>query len=296
MLMAGATGADLFHMASRTKQKEEARARRLAEEQARAEQARRNRRLQMLGGVVILAIVVVVVAVIVSSGGGNESHAPKIPTTAKTRAQKHAQQAALQKAIKQDAPVFALLSGIPQHGNTLGSPTAKVTVVEYGDLQCPICRDFTLSSEHDLIKNDVRAGKVKLVYKSLETATGGAPDPKIFGPQQAAAYAAGLQNHAWDYIELFYHQQGAEGTGYVNQGFLDNLAKQIKPLNFSQWQSDSKSSALLAQVKAEGQDAAAKGFNATPTIIVSGPKGQATPVVGNPQSFSQLETLINEVQ
>jgi protein-disulfide isomerase len=283
-------------MASRTKQKEEARARRLAEEQARAERTRRNRRLQTVGGVVILAIVAVVVAVILGSSGGNSSHAPKIAPVGNSTASKIKHAAAIAAARKKDAPVFALLNGIPQHGATLGSPTAKVTVVEYGDLECPICRDFAVSSENDLIKSEVRTGQVKLVYKSLETATGGAPDPKIWGPQQAAAYAAGLQNHAWDYIELFYHQQGSEGTGYANQQFFDNLAEQIPGLNFNQWQSDTKSKTLLSQVKAEGQDAAAKGYNSTPTVVISGPKGQATPVVGVPQSFSQLQTLINEVQ
>ena len=39
-------------MASRKEQKEQARARRLAEERARAERARRDRRLRMIGGVV----------------------------------------------------------------------------------------------------------------------------------------------------------------------------------------------------------------------------------------------------
>jgi hypothetical protein len=58
-------------MASRIKQKEEARARRLADEQARSEQVRRNRRLQMLGGVVVVAVAVVAVAIAVSSGGGS---------------------------------------------------------------------------------------------------------------------------------------------------------------------------------------------------------------------------------
>lgn len=291
-------------MASRTRQKEEARARRLAEEQVRAERARQQRRLQMLGGVVILAIVVVIVAVVVSSGG-SQSHSPIIPTKANTPAQKRAQQAALRKAIKADAPIFALLKGIPQHGNTLGNPHAKVSIVEYGDLECPICRDFALGSENQIIANDVRSGKARLTYKSLETATGGAPDPKIFGPQQAAAYAAGFQDKAWYYIELFYREQGTEGTGYANQGYFDNLAKQVPGLNMSQWQTDSRRKSLINSVVRENQKAisyltglgaTSNGQVSTPTIVVSGPKGLATPIIGVPQSYAQVETEINEVQ
>ncbi|MDQ6605165.1 MAG: DUF3105 domain-containing protein [Actinomycetota bacterium] len=60
-------------MASRTKQKEEARARRLAEEQARAERARRTRRLRMAGGLVLGLVAVIAVAVAIASGGGKKT-------------------------------------------------------------------------------------------------------------------------------------------------------------------------------------------------------------------------------
>src|SRR5689334_1621347 len=40
------------------------------------------------------------------------------------------------------ADAVALYRGIPQHGLTLGSRTAKVHLVEYVDLQCPVCREF----------------------------------------------------------------------------------------------------------------------------------------------------------
>jgi hypothetical protein len=63
-------------MASRTKQKEAARARRIAEEQARAERARRTRRTRMLVGVVIGAAAAAAVAIAIASsgGGGNYPH------------------------------------------------------------------------------------------------------------------------------------------------------------------------------------------------------------------------------
>jgi protein-disulfide isomerase len=266
-------------MASRTKQKEEARARRVAEEQAHADRARRNRRLGMLGGVVLVAIIVVAVAIAVSSGGNS-------PSVVKAHSS---------AATKADQPIFSALQGIPQSGNTLGNPNAPVTVTEFGDLECPVCADFAKGIENQLIANQVKAGKVKLVYRSLETATSGAPNPGIFGPQQAAAYAAGNQGKAWDYIELFYHQQGQEGSGYVNQAYLNNLAKQISGLNYNQWLSDSHSQSLLTQVSKDEAAATSKGYSATPTLVVSGPKGQTQPIVGVPTSFSQLQAAINSV-
>jgi protein-disulfide isomerase len=266
-------------MASRTKQKEEARARRLAEEQARAEQARRTRRLQMLGGVLVIAVAVVAVAIAVSSGGGGT---PDVGNVKKGQTCQNST----------DSKVCSLLAGIPQKGNAIGSPKAPVTVTEYGDLECPICRDFALGVENQLIAKDVRAGRVKLVYKSLETAT---PSPSIFVPQQAAAGAAGLQNKEWYYIEFFYHYQGAEGSNYVNQKYLNNLAKHVPGLNISKWQSDSHASTLLKQVQTENSSAAAQGFTSTPTMTIVGPKGQTHPLVGVPNSYGDLETAIDSV-
>lgn len=264
-------------MASRTKQKEEARARRLAEEQARAERDRRSRRLRMVSGVVIAAVAVVVVAVVISSNKGSST--PNLTPTQKTQ---------------QAAKVNALLAGIPQHGNTLGNPNAKVTVTEFGDLECPICKDFALGAENQLIANEVRSGKAKLVYRSLETATGNGPDPGVFPTQQAAALAAGLQGKGWNYIELFYHEQGAEDTGYVTENYLDNLANQISGLNLSTWKSDRSSSTLTSQVTQDEQAAAAKGYNSTPTIVVSGPKGQAQAIVGD-TDYGSLQSAIQSV-
>src|SRR5205823_5925574 len=151
-------------MASRTKQKEEARARRMAEEQARAEKARRDRRVRMLGGVVLIAVVIVAVAIAVSSGGGSNKTANPNSSTAKQAA----------------TSVNGLLAGIPQSGMTLGSPSAKVTLTEYGDLQCPVCQSLALGAQNQLIQNEVRSGKAKLVFRSLETASQGSPIPNAF--------------------------------------------------------------------------------------------------------------------
>jgi protein-disulfide isomerase len=225
----------------------------------------------------------VAVAIAVSSGGSSNSNASHISSS-------------VTPCTGSDAAVCNLLNGIPQSGNTLGNPQAPVTVTEFGDLQCPICADFaTQGVESQLIKNEVRQGKVKLVYRSLMTATGNSPNPGIFGIQQASAGAAGLQKKAWYYIELFYHHQGAEGSGYVNQTFLNDLAKRVPGLTFSQWLSDSHSQPMLSQVSADQAYAQGKGYNSTPTLEIKGPKGQTQPIVGVPNSYSDLQAAIHSV-
>jgi protein-disulfide isomerase len=266
-------------MASRTRQKEEARTRRLAEERARAERDRQQRRLRIVGGIVVAAIAVVAVLIAISSTGGGSGSAPGLNTAA---------------ARQTAGTVNTLLTGIPQSGLRLGSPKAKVTVTEYGDLECPICKDFALGAENQLISGEVRSGKVQLIYRSLSTATSNGPEPGVFPTQQAAANAAGLQGLGWQYIELFYHLQGSETSSYVSPSYLEGLARLVPGLNFAKWQSDRANAAMISQVSTDVQAAATNRFTSTPTIVVQGPKGQAQPIVGS-TDYGTLQSSIKLV-
>jgi protein-disulfide isomerase len=267
-----------FKMASRTKQKEEARARRLEEERARAERARRDRRLRSVGAIVLGAIVVVAVLIIVSSGGGKKG--------------------GLQTGTEASATstaVNGLLAGIPQSGATLGSPNAPVTMTYYGDYECPVCQAFTLQGGFpQLIQNEVRQGKVKVVYKSFCTATCNGPGQTVFNTQQVAGLAAGKQNLFWQFTELFYREQGQEDTGYVNEAYLTGLARQIPGLNLTKWQTDRQDASLATQVAADATAGHNIGVNGTPTLIFQGPKGQAAPNAAVP-TYAQLQQAVKQV-
>jgi protein-disulfide isomerase len=265
-------------MASRTKQKEEARARRLAEEHARSERARRERRLRMIGGVIISAIVVVGVFIVISTSGGGASGTSGLKTGA--------------KATQATAAVDQLLNGIPQSGARLGNSSAPITLTYYGDLECPVCQAFTLNGGFpQLVSNDVKSGKVQVVYKAFQTAT---QDPNVFKTQQVAALAAGQQQRFWNYTELFYRQQGAEGSGYVTDGYLNGLARQVTGLSLAKWQSARNNAALGTQIQSEEQTAGTAGVSATPTLVFQGPKGTAQPSSSVP-SYAELEAAIKKV-
>jgi protein-disulfide isomerase len=260
-------------MASRARQKEEAR--HVAQEEARLERERRQRRVRVLGGVVLGAVAVVAVAIALSSSGGGSSGLRTGNAGAKLAAQ-----------------VQQLLRGIPQSGATLGNPKAPVTMTYYSDLQCPVCAHFTLNSDFgQLLAKDVRAGQVKIIYRSFETAT---RDPQTFHAQQVAALAAGTQNRFWDYTELFYRQQGAEGTGYVTDSYLTGLANQIPELNISNWRSARTAPSLISQLQSDQQAASAAGVQGTPTLIFEGPRGTAQAPESVP-SYDQLEQAIKSV-
>jgi protein-disulfide isomerase len=253
-------------MASRKEQKEQARSARIAQQQAAAASAQRTRRIQILGGAVAIAVIAIVVAIVLSSSNSNT------PKGASTGLATGSQLASIQKTVNSE------LAGIPQSGSTLGNPKAPVTMQYYGDLECPICQAFTLDVFPTFVQQEVKTGHVKVVYRSMCTATcDGKRSAKLqqqqFNSQQIAAYAAGQQHKFWQYTELFYHQQESEGDGYANAAFLTGLAKQVSGLDVSKWQTDRNLPSLKSQLAADGNFATKAALQGTPTLIMSGKKG-----------------------
>ena len=162
----------------------------------------------------------------------------------------------------------------------------------YSDLQCPVCAEFTLASGFpELVAKDVKAGKVKIVYRAVETAT---RDPQEFQAQQIAALAAGKQKHFWDYVELFYRQQGTEGTSYVTEKYLNGLAQQVSQLNLGTWRSARNDSSLIGELQSDRQSATTARVQGTPTLIFQGPRGTAQAPQTVP-SYDQLQQVIKSV-
>ncbi|HXD56233.1 MAG TPA: thioredoxin domain-containing protein [Solirubrobacteraceae bacterium] len=239
---------------TRKERREQARAQRKAAEQAAAAGDARRRRLTQLAGAVVVVVVAIVVILIATSGGSKSS--PKLEEKP-GKVSKTAEEAVA--AVKEE------LGGIPQSGNVLGKPTAPVTMAYFGDLECPICQEFTLGALPKVIENDVRAGKLRIEYRNLETAT---REPEVFRNQQSAALAAGKQNLGWYYIELFYHLQGKEDSGYVTESYLQNLAKLTPGLNLTKWQADRGDQSFQAKLAVDTQEANNAGFTGTPSFLI----------------------------
>ena len=167
----------------------------------------------------------------------------------------------------------ALLAGIPQSANALGSATALVTLQYFADLECPFCRDFSLEVLPSIIKRWVRAGDLRIEYHALQTAT---REPEVFVAQQVAALAAGKQDRAWHFIETFYREQGEEGPGYVTDRFLEGIAGEVPDLNLSQWNSDRSDPQLAREIAADEQAAESAGLNGTPSFLIGTSAGAMT--------------------
>jgi protein-disulfide isomerase len=233
---------------TRKQRREQARARRKELEEAEAASAvRRTRMIQL--GIVAAIVVAIIVGIVIATSGGSK----KGPATSR-----HQENALV-------GQVNTLIGGIPQSGNTLGSPSAPVTLQYFADLECPICREFTEGALPTLISSYVRPGKLRIEFRSLQTAT---REPETFKTQQVAALAAGKQQKAWYYIELFYHEQGEENSGYVTESYLHKLASEVPGLDLAKWASDRSNAELANTVTTDAQAASSQGFTGTPSFLL----------------------------
>jgi protein-disulfide isomerase len=167
------------------------------------------------------------------------------------------------------ADVQAEFDGLTEHAGTVGPASAKVTIVEYGDLRCPICKQFDNEVIPQVISKLVRTGKAKLQYKTWP----------ILGPNSVvaaqAAYAARQQNALWPYAALTYLNQGDENDNWFTKALARSLAAGVG-LDITKFDKDFTSTAAqtaIAQVTAEATKLQLPG---TPSIRVIGPKSSVT--------------------
>ncbi len=222
-----------------------------AQEPTHAPVEQRSRRLKL--SATALLVIFVTTVVFGTRAGGH--HIPPAHSTATS----------ITPAPTVPEQVSTLLSGIPQHGNALGPPNAPVTLVWFGDLECPFCKRFTLGAFSSLIATWVRPGRLRIEYRSMETAT---REPEVFAAQQIAALAAGEQNRMWGFIETFYREQGEEGSGYVTAEYLRNIASQTQGLNITQWIADRQNPELAASITTDALAVRRLHLRQTPAFLL----------------------------
>jgi len=205
---------------------------------------RRQNLLKLASAAVFVAVLVVAVLIVVSasdSGGGDADD------------------------IKGAAQVEKQLSGIPQSGMVLGEPGAKVKLVEFGDLKCPVCASYAEEVIPEVIASQVRTGKARLEFRSYTII-----DDQS-GPAGAAAIAAGEQGRGWNFVETFYRNQGNEAAAYADDEFLTAVAEAAGVKDISRWNQVRKSAAATKAVDASSAEAERLGFTGTPSFAVEGP-------------------------
>lgn len=157
-----------------------------------------------------------------------------------------------------------LLDGIPQKGTVLGRPDAPVTLVEYGDLQCPYCAAWTHEAFPPLVRDYVRKGKLRIEFRGL-TFIGPDSDSGL-----RAALAAGEQGKLWHVVDLLYHNQGHENSGWLSDDTLRQVGTSVEGLDVERM--FARRDAMTKHVDAAQAAANASGIDGTPAFEV-GPTG-----------------------
>jgi protein-disulfide isomerase len=246
-------------MANRDKDETKAELRRARlQEEAGARAAERRQRMVKLGAAAFFgAIAILIIAVVVSQsgdGGGKKAN------------------------------TAGLVDGIPQQGTVLGQPSAKVKVLEFGDLQCPICQQYSQTVVPEVIRGPVRRGEASIEFVNWT----------IIGPQSAtaarAALAASEQDRYWQFVDTFYANQGTENSGYVTDSFLTGIAEKAGVPDIAKWNRDRALPRWKAVIAAGSKAAEHLGFSGTPSFAVQGPSG--TVPLGTPRSAADIEKAI----
>ena len=167
-----------------------------------------------------------------------------------------------------------LFKGIPQHRNVLGSAKAPVTMVEYIDLQCPICRAFETDVMPTIVPRYVRSGKLRIEARPLAFIQPAQDSQR----GRLAALAAGQQNRFFEFAQLLYYNQGSEGSSWLNPLIIQSAFASIPGLDAVTASSASSSSQVSREADRFDAEANADHVGGTPTILVGKTGGKLTEV------------------
>jgi protein-disulfide isomerase len=233
----------------------------------------RNRTLLIALGVAAIVAVALIVGSIVLASGGDDSSAPAT-TTAATADGKSA--------------ALALIAGIPQNGTILGSSKAPVRMLQYEDLQCPICKRYTDDAFPSVVDEYVKPGRLRLDFRGLA----------FLGPDSEKALrialAAGKQNKLWDVVGLFYEKQGDENSGWVTDGLIDEILAEVPGLDAAKVKKDAQSAAVTKEMQDVSAEATQSGVQGTPSFFIARGVNQPFPLQVTSLSPDAFRSLLNE--
>jgi protein-disulfide isomerase len=219
----------------------------------------RNRTLLIgIGVAAVVAAALIVGSIVLTSGGDNSSSSSSASAPTTTAGGKPA--------------AVALVAGIPQNGTILGSPNAQVRVLQYEDLQCPICKRYTDDAFPSIVNEYVKPGRLRLDFRGLA----------FLGPDSVKALrialAAGKQNKLWDVVGLLYADQGEENSGWVTDAKIDEILAQVPGLDAAKVKKDAQSAAITKQMQDLSAEATQNGVQGTPSFFIARGVNQPFPV------------------
>ena len=138
-----------------------------------------------------------------------------------------------------------------------GPDSAKVTIVEFSDYQCPFC------GQAEGLVNQVSRPTRRTSASCSSSSRSPRIHPKAM-PAAKAALAAGRQGKFWEMHKLIFENQRALGPEKFTE-----FAEQLQ-LDVPQFQKDIEAPEVKAQIDREMAEAKSADVTGTPTIFVNG--------------------------
>jgi len=135
-----------------------------------------------------------------------------------------------------------------------------VTLVEFGDFQCPPCAN--LSEPINQLERDYRS-RLRIIFRHFPL-----PNHQHAREAALASEAASLQNRFWEMHDLLYREQSVWSKA-PDVRVLFNAYAGMLGLNIDRFRKDMESEQAKARVTSDEQQAITLGVRTTPTIFVN---------------------------
>ncbi|MEO5633077.1 thioredoxin domain-containing protein [Gaiella sp.] len=180
------------------------------------------------------------------------------------------------------SPALAAVAGIPQNGTVLGNPEATVRLLQFEDIQCPICKKYTDNAFPAIVDEYVKPGLIQIDFRGLA----------FLGPDSEKALriavAAGFQDKLWEVVGLFYENQGEENSGWVTDALVDEILADVPGLDAAKARADAKSAAVTKEIAAVQAEATTLKVPGTPWFYIAiglNPPYEIQPTALEPSAF-----------
>jgi len=168
----------------------------------------------------------------------------------------------------------------------LGSASAPITIIEFGDYQCEQCYKWYHTTKDSIVQNYIETGKANLIFVDL--AILGRDSPKA----AAATYCAEEQGKYWEYHDLLYTYQEGVNSGWANSERLKAFAFDLK-LDKELFDSCVDSGKFAKRVQFNTNEAKKQGATGTPTFIIVNSEGQQK--IGGAQPYSVFQKVLDSM-
>ena len=149
----------------------------------------------------------------------------------------------------------------------LGKADAVVTIIEFGDYQCPLCRAFWRETLPRIKREYVETGRVRIVFRDF-------PIQDVHPEATVTAMAAECaedQGKFWEFHDKVFREQDRRGRDVVRYNVRDvkRWAADVG-LEAAAFNECLDSERHKAEVLKDYQDGAGIGMNGTPVFFING--------------------------